>query len=48
MNIEIQLEDEDKAIILLSAFPRSFDQLCDAMLYGKDATISLEEVLKNP
>lgn len=43
-NIEVTLEDEDKAIILLNALPKSFDHLKDAMLYGREASITLEEV----
>ena len=43
-NIDDKLEDEDKAIILLSALPKSFDHLRDAMLYGREKTITLEEV----
>jgi len=34
-NIEVHLEDEDKAILLLCALPRSFESFKDTMLYGK-------------
>ena len=43
-NIDVSLDDEDKAILLLNALPRSFDHLKDAMLYGREKTITLEEV----
>ena len=43
-NIDVKLEDEDKAIILLNALPRSFEHLKDAMLYGRETSITLEEV----
>ena len=43
-NIEVNLEDEDKAILLLYALPRSFDSFKDTMLYGKEGTVTLEEV----
>lgn len=43
-NIEVTLEDKDKAIIILNAFLKSFDHLKDAMLYGRENTISLNEV----
>jgi len=43
-NIEVQLEDEDKSILLLCALPKSFESLKDTMLYGKEGTVTLEEV----
>ena len=43
-NIEVQLEDEDKAILLLCALPKSFESFKDTMLYGKEGTVTLEEV----
>lgn len=43
-NIEIELEEEDKALILLNALPRSYENFRDAMLYGRDQTITLDEV----
>lgn len=39
------IKDEDKAIILLNELPRSYDQLKDAMLYGRILTISTDEVV---
>jgi len=43
-NIEVQLEDEDKAILFLCALPKSFKSFKDTMLYGKEGTVTLEEV----
>jgi len=43
-NIDVYLEDEDKVLHLLRALPRSFENFKDAMLYGKEGTITLEEV----
>ena len=43
-NIDVNLEDEDKALHLLCALPRSFENFKDTMLYGKEGTITLEEV----
>ena len=43
-NIDVSLDDEDKAILLFNALPKSFDHLRDAMLYGREKTITLEEV----
>jgi len=43
-NIVMNLEDEDKALHLLCALPRSFENFKGTMLYGKEGTITLEEV----
>jgi len=43
-NIEVHLGDEDKAILLLCALPRSFESFKNTMLYGKEGTVNLEEV----
>lgn len=43
-NIEVKLEDEDKAILLLCALPRSFESFKDTMLYGKESSMTLENV----
>ena len=42
--IDVNLEDEDKSLHLLCALPRSFKNFKDTMLYGKEGTITLEEV----
>src|SRR3954465_923163 len=43
-NIEVKIDDEDKALLLLSLLPRSFEHFKDALLYGKEGTITLDEV----
>ena len=43
-NIDVQIDDEDKAIMLLNALPKSYDHLRDAMVYGREKTITLTEV----
>ena len=40
----MKIEDEDKALLLLSSLLRSFEHFKDALLYGKEGTISLDEV----
>ncbi|KAK9080130.1 hypothetical protein SSX86_001805 [Deinandra increscens subsp. villosa] len=43
-NIEIKVDDEDQAILLLSAFPQSYENFVDTLMYGRE-TLSMEEVL---
>lgn len=43
-NIDVTISDEDKAILLLNALPRSYDQLRDAIMYGREGTIPLADV----
>ena len=42
-NIEVEVEDEVQAHILLSSVPNSYEYLVDTLLYGKDS-LNLEEV----
>lgn len=42
---EVSLEDEDKALILLNSIPKSYEHFKDAMVYGREQSISLEEVV---
>lgn len=43
-NIFVKMEEEDKALILLNSFPRSYENFRDTLLYGREHGISLEEV----
>lgn len=43
-NIDVKIEDEERAIMLLSALPKSFEHLKDAMLFGRETSVSIEEV----
>ena len=43
-NIDVSIGEEDKAILLLNALPSSYDQLRDAILYGREKTVTLLEV----
>ncbi|XP_058747135.1 uncharacterized protein LOC131620136 [Vicia villosa] len=43
-NIEMNIDDEDNALLLLSSLPRSFEHFKDALLYGNEDTIILDEV----
>lgn len=43
-NIEVKIEYEDKVLLLLSSLPRSFEHFKGALLYGKEYTITLDEV----
>ncbi|RDX94461.1 hypothetical protein CR513_23157, partial [Mucuna pruriens] len=43
-NLEVKLEDENKTLMLLSASLSSYEHLKDAILFGKDLTITLNEV----
>ena len=41
--VDVKIDEEDKALILLSSFPESYDHIVTIMLYSKEALI-LEEV----
>jgi len=41
--IDVKIDEEDKALILLNSLPESYDHIMTTMLYGKE-TLILEEV----
>ncbi|KAK2410739.1 alpha carbonic anhydrase [Trifolium repens] len=43
-NIDVKLEDEDKALHLLCTLRKSYESFKDTMLYGKETSVTLEEV----
>jgi len=43
-NIKVQLEDEDRVILLLCVLLKSFESLKDTMLYGKEGIVTSEKV----
>ncbi|MCI00981.1 cytochrome P450 [Trifolium medium] len=43
-NIDLNLEDEDKALHLLCMLPKTYESFKDTMLYGKQSVVTLEEV----
>jgi len=44
MNIKVNLEDNDKTLLLLCALPKYLDHFKDTMLYRKECIITLDEV----
>ncbi|KAK9054827.1 hypothetical protein SSX86_025906 [Deinandra increscens subsp. villosa] len=43
-NIEVEIDDEDKAILFLSSLPQSYEHFVETLMYGRDS-LSMEEVL---
>ncbi|KAL8471904.1 hypothetical protein ACS0TY_029223 [Phlomoides rotata] len=43
-NIDIKMEEEDKALIILSALPKSFENFKDTFLFGRQSLLTLEDV----
>ncbi|KAK2442835.1 alpha carbonic anhydrase [Trifolium repens] len=43
-NVDVNLEDGDKALHLLCTLPKSYESFKDTMLYGRESPITLEEV----
>ncbi|KAL8512872.1 hypothetical protein ACS0TY_019134 [Phlomoides rotata] len=44
-NIDIQMEEVGKSLFQLSALPKSFENFKDNILFGRQSTINLEEVI---
>lgn len=42
-NIEVKIENENVALLLLSSLLRSFEHFKDPIIYGKECTIILNE-----
>ncbi|KAK8944625.1 hypothetical protein KSP39_PZI007680 [Platanthera zijinensis] len=43
-SMDVKVEEEDQALLLLSSLPKSYDHLVTTILYGKD-TLKMEEVM---
>ena len=43
-NIDGEIKDEDKALMLLNSLPKSYEHFKDAMLLGRESKIGYEEV----
>ncbi|PON77883.1 hypothetical protein PanWU01x14_022370 [Parasponia andersonii] len=43
-NVYVKIDDEDQAVKLLSSLPKSYEHFVDAMLYGREQKLTLEEV----
>jgi len=46
-NVDVKMEDEDSALILLCSLPPSYENFVNSFIIGKD-TISLEDVRSPP
>ncbi|KAL8511639.1 hypothetical protein ACS0TY_018155 [Phlomoides rotata] len=44
-DLDVKLEDDDKALMLLNALPRSLDNFKDAVLFGRQDEVSYDSVL---
>jgi len=45
-NIEVKLDDEDKALLLHNTFPKTYEHFKDSLLFGNEhIIITLKEVL---
>ncbi|XP_020572710.1 uncharacterized protein LOC110019413 [Phalaenopsis equestris] len=43
-NIDVKMDDEDKALLLLNSISKSYEHFKDVVLYGRVHAITLEEV----
>lgn len=44
VNIQVKIDDENTDLLLLSSLHKHFELFKDALLYGKEGTITLDEV----
>ncbi|KAL8487334.1 hypothetical protein ACS0TY_023853 [Phlomoides rotata] len=44
-DLDVKLEDDDKALMLLNSMPRSLDNFKDAVLFGRQDEVSCDRVL---
>ena len=42
LNVMVDIEEEDKSLLLLCSLPGSFDPLVTALLYGKETLVYKE------
>ncbi|GJR63360.1 retrovirus-related pol polyprotein from transposon TNT 1-94 [Tanacetum coccineum] len=45
-NIDVDIDDEDQALMLLTSLPSSYDNLVETLLYGRES-LTLEDVLSS-
>ncbi|GKE91477.1 hypothetical protein Tco_1572572, partial [Tanacetum coccineum] len=45
-NINIEIEDEDQTLMLLTSFPSSYENFMETLLYGRES-LTMEDVLAN-
>lgn len=43
-NLEVVLAEKDKALMMLSALPNSYEYLTDALIFGREKSLTLDEV----
>ncbi|GKE35284.1 hypothetical protein Tco_1454606, partial [Tanacetum coccineum] len=43
-NSDIEIEDEDEALMLLTSFPSSYENFMETLLYGRES-LAMEDVL---
>lgn len=43
-SLEVKLEDDDKALMLLNSLPKSFENFKDTLLFGRQDQLSLDEI----
>lgn len=41
-NIQVKIEDENKSLLLLSSFPRTFEHVKNVLIYENESIINLD------